>query len=74
MLRKYEGVKCSLMQLNVVNAKYEPRVSRVLSMRVVDHVVVSVACVRKEGKLINTPAIRYNNILRSFSIYMSCMY
>ncbi len=40
------------MQLNVVNAKYKPRVSRVLSMRVVDHVVVSVACVRKEGKLI----------------------
>ena len=47
-----KNVHHSLMQLNVVNAKYEPRVSRVLSMRVVDHVVVSVACVRKEGKLI----------------------
>ncbi len=37
------------MQLNVVNAEDEPRVRRVLSMRVVVHVVASVACVRKEG-------------------------
>ena len=37
------------MQLNVVNAEDEPRVRRVLSMRVVVHVVASVACVRKEN-------------------------
>ncbi len=34
--------KSENIALNVVNAKYEPRVSGVLSMRVVDHVVVLV--------------------------------